>query len=100
MYDRPEWLIDDTAQIGEARIFAVHTASPRFIGEVIPDRELGTDEFREDLVGITFGVHGWTLCRIEWIDPPNVDTNAICRSLAEAMDRHDAVRQSLPEDDG
>lgn len=92
----PEWLIDDTADIGEARIFAVHTSAPRLIGELIPDRELGADEFREDMTGLTLAANGWTLCRIEWLDSPTGDLSTLCRSLTAALDRHDAIRGMTP----
>ena len=36
----PEWLIDDTAEIGEARVFCTHTRMPMFVGELLPDDEL------------------------------------------------------------
>lgn len=97
MHDLPEWLIDDTADIGEARIFAVHTSAPRLIGELIPDSELNAEEFREDMTGLTLTVSGWTLCRVKWIDSPTGDLDAMSRSLAVAMDRHDAIRGTNTE---
>jgi len=92
----PDWLIDDTAKIGEARVFAVHTASPRLIGELVPDSEFGASEFRDDIAGITLEASpGWTLCRVQWIDPPAFDADALCRSLRAAIERHDAIRNNL-----
>jgi len=88
MPDRPEWLIDDTADVGEARIFAVHTIKPRLIGELVPDNELGADEFRDDVSGLTLAAAGWTLCRIEWIDKPEFNADRLCRSLREAFDSY------------
>jgi hypothetical protein len=85
----PEWLIDDTAEIGEARVFCTHTRMPMFVGELLPDDEA-------PIVGSTFAApHGQTLCNIVWFDQPSFsdeEAQDMCRSLAEAVKTHDAVR--------
>ena len=85
----PEWLIDDTAEIGEARIFCMHTRAPIFVGELLPDDEA-------PIVGSVFSApNGQTLCNIEWFDEPSFsgeDASAMCRSLAAALKAHEAIR--------
>lgn len=85
----PQFLIDDTSDITNARIFVVHTQTPRFIGELLPEEEAELD-------GITISVNpgDQVLCRINWIDRPRSDSqlSALIKSLREAIDRHDAVR--------
>jgi len=84
----PRWLIDDTADITNARVFIFHTQEPRFIGEVLPDDEPGAL-----LGGITISAgHGESLCRIIWIDDPVFDAEELCRSLREALEEHFAIR--------
>lgn len=85
--DIPRWLIDDTSDVGEARIFAVHTWKPRLIGELLPEAEAGLEGLQ--LSGLPFDQ---VLTRILWLDPPIFDADDLCRSLAEAIDRHAAAR--------
>ena len=82
----PRWLIDDTAGIGDARVFVAHMRTPRFVGELLPDAEA-------DPSGVTFAAPlGQTLCRIIWFDETRFDAAEICESLAAAIRRHDVVR--------
>ena len=85
----PEWLIDDTADVGEARIFCIHTREPRFIGELLPDDEAPIE-------GSVFSApNGQTLCKIEWWDEASFsdeEASAMCRSLAASLKAHEAVR--------
>ena len=82
----PRWLIDDTAGISDARVFVAHLATPRFVGELLPEDEAPID-------GITLTApNGQTLCRIEWTDDPVFDADELCRSLADALAHHEAVR--------
>jgi len=82
----PEWLIDDTADVTEARVFIVHTREPRFVGELLPDDEHDPD-------GVTLAApFGQTVCRIDWIDPPEFNSQELLRSMAEAIRHHGAVR--------
>jgi hypothetical protein len=83
----PRWLIDDTADISNARVFAVHTQEPRLIGELLPEDEGGLDAIQ--LSGLPYGE---ILTRIVWFDDPVFEADDLCRSLAEAIERHAAVR--------
>lgn len=84
--DFPRWLIDDTADITNARVFVFHTYTPRFLGELLPDDEAPPG-------GATFSApNGQTLCRVVWFDPPEFDGEDICRSLAAAIRHHEGVR--------
>ena len=89
----PEWLIDDTAEIGEARVFCMHTRDPIFVGELLPDDE-------SPIFGVTFAApNGQTLCNIEWFDQASFsdeEASAMCRSLAKALAAHDAIRAAAP----
>ena len=81
-----EWLIDDTADIGNARVFVVHTVEPRFVGEIVPDDEA-------PISGVTISATlGQTVCNVLWIDEPIFDVSDLCKSLAIAIGRHDASR--------
>lgn len=90
----PRWLIDDTADLTNARMFAVHTRAPRLIGELVPEDESAID-------GIQFGglPYGQILTRIVWIDQPDLDVEIrlvnveeLCGSLAAAIEQHAAAR--------
>lgn len=82
----PRWLIDDTADIGQARVFVVHTARPRFVGELFPGDET-------PLAGVTIAApHGESVGAIHWIDEPIFDADELCRSLAAAIINHYAIR--------
>ena len=35
----PRWLIDDTADISNGRVFVFHTQTPLFVGELLPEDE-------------------------------------------------------------
>ena len=83
----PRWLIDDTADIGNARVFAIHTQEPRLMGELLPKDEAELSGV--ELSGLPYGE---VLTRIVWIDEPVFDADDLCRSLAEAIRRHAAVR--------
>jgi len=84
----PRWLIDDTADVSNARIFALHTHEPRLIGELLPEEEAGLDGIQ--LSGLPYGE---VLTRILWFDDPVFDADDLCRSLAEAIEHHAAVRE-------
>jgi len=81
----PEWLIDDTSGISEARVYVAHTREPRFYAELVPEDEADPD-------GIYIEATGELLCQVRWIDAPVFDADAIGRSLAEALAHHWAVR--------
>lgn len=83
----PRWLIDDTADVTNARMFAVHTQEPRLLGELLPGDEAELEGI--ELAGLPYGE---ILTRIVWIDDPVFDANDLCRSLREAIERHAAVR--------
>lgn len=85
----PRWLIDDTSGFSDARVFIVHLAAPRFVGELVPDDEAQA----EILGGITIAApYHQSIVRIEWIDEPVFDAQELCESLARAVRHHDAVR--------
>ena len=82
----PEWLIDDTADITNARVFVVHTQEPRFVGELLPEEEA-------EISGITIStIDHQVVCRITWINDPVFDVNKLCSSLAHALRHHFAIR--------
>lgn len=82
----PEWLIDDTANITNARVFVVHTQKPRFIGELMPGDEA-------EISGLKIvTLKNQVLCRIFWIDDPVFDANELCRSLDQALQQHFSLR--------
>ncbi|HUT58855.1 MAG TPA: hypothetical protein VNA25_13495 [Phycisphaerae bacterium] len=88
----PRWLIDDTADISNARIFCVHTQFPRMIGELLPEDEAELESFQ--ISGLP--CHQ-VLCRIAATDQASYDQIVemaadLAGSLAEAIDRHEAVR--------
>ena len=88
MNDFPRWLVDDTAELGDARIFVAHLHRPRFVGELMPDDEA-------EIAGVTIAAPlGQTLCRIDWIDDPVFDAEELCRSLAAAIEHHDSIRST------
>ncbi len=82
----PEWLIDDTTDITDARVYVAHTREPRFFGELVPEDEADPD-------GITLSAIGEVICQIHWIDQPVFDAEALCRSLQDALNHHWAVRE-------
>lgn len=86
----PKFLIDDTAEISDARIFVMHTEHPRFIGELLPSEEAL-------LSGVTFScIHNQTLCKVQFIDDPSdYDLQLISGPLNEAIKHHDSVRLSI-----
>jgi len=86
-YMLPRWLIDDSAGITNARVFAIHTQEPRLIGELLPEREAGLEGIQ--LTGLPYGE---VLARIVWIDDPVFDADDLCRSLARAIEHHATVR--------
>lgn len=84
----PRFLIDDTAGISDAQIFVIHTQTPRFIGELVPEDEaspLGQIE----LTGLPLRQ---VLTNIVWFDDSSFDPNELIPSLAKAIERHDAIR--------
>jgi len=82
----PRFLIDDTSDITNARVFVVHTQEPRFIGELMPGDE-------SEVTGITFSCSsGEVLCRIVWIDDPEFDGQELTSSLNEAVNKHWSIR--------
>lgn len=82
----PRWLIDDTTGISDGRVFVAHMQAPRFVGELLPDDEATID-------GITLAAPlGQTLCNLVWFDEPRFDADELCRSLAVAIQHHDAIR--------
>ena len=86
----PRWLIDDTADATNARIFAFHTQEPRLIGELLPEEEAGLEGIQ--LSGLPYGE---VLTRILWFDDPVFDAEDLCRSLREAIEHHAAIRDWL-----
>ncbi len=89
-HDHPEWIIDDTSGITDARMFIVHTTFPRFVGEALPDDE-------HDPSGTTFSLpNGETLCKIDWIDSTDAMTDdawqSMVKNLHTAWEHHWAVR--------
>lgn len=83
----PRWLIDDTADITNGRVFVVHTQAPRFIGELLPEDEATLDGV--EISGLPFGQ---VLTRILWFDEPEFEIDELCRSLIDALLHHDGVR--------
>lgn len=84
----PRWLIDDTADLGAARVFVAHTQRPRFFGELFPGDEA-------PLAGVSIAApQGESVGAIHWIDEPIFDADELCRSLAEAIANHYASRGS------
>jgi len=83
----PRWLIDDTADITNARVFVVHTQTPQFIGELLPEEEASLEGI--ELSGLPLGQ---VLTRISWSNDPVFDAQELCASLCEAILHHDAVR--------
>lgn len=82
----PRWLIDDTAVVGDARVFIAHTVKPRFVGELLPVDEGPID-------GITFSAPmGQVVCNIDWHDDPVFDSQELLRSMAKAIIHHFSVR--------
>jgi hypothetical protein len=86
-YTLPRWLIDDTADVSNARIFAAHTQEPRLIGELLPEDEAELNGI--ELSALPFGL---ILTRIVWIDDPEFDADDLCRSLCEAIMQHQVLR--------
>jgi hypothetical protein len=83
----PRWLIDDTAEISHSRVFVVHTQEPRFIGEIVPVEKADLDGVK--LPGLPGGK---VVSRIIWDDVPfDFEPEELCRSLAEAVEHHNAV---------
>jgi hypothetical protein len=77
-HDYPdEWIIG--ADPNEEREYVFHLWSPRFVGMVLDDDEVGE--------GITLALREETIGRITWIDPPPADIQPILRSLQREMDR-------------
>lgn len=83
----PRWLIDDSADVTNARVFAIHTQEPRLIGELLPSEEAALEGI--ELSGLPYEE---VLTRIVWIDDPVFDADDLCRSLAAAIEHHAAVR--------
>ena len=83
----PRWLIDDTSDITNARIFCVHTHEPRLIGELLPEDEAGLDGIQ--IAGFP---NCQVLTRILWYDEPVFDANDLCESLREAIENHESIR--------
>lgn len=83
----PRWLIDDTADVENARVFAMHTQTPRLIGEILPEDEAELDGV--ELSGLPGQV---VLSRIIWFDDPIFDADDMCGSLGEAILKHEAIR--------
>lgn len=84
----PRFLIDDTAGISDAQIFVVHTQTPRFIGELVPEDEaevIGQIE----LTGLP---DHEVLTRIVWIDDPIFDPDELIPAMAQAIENHAAAR--------
>lgn len=88
MSEMPEWLIDDTAKIGDARLFITHTMFPRFIAELFEDSE---DE-GIPIDGVTLSLGEFTLANIDWIDAPSFDADSLIMSLRETILRHGMIR--------
>ncbi len=87
--DLPRWLIDDTAGIGDARIFVIHTQEPRFVAEHFPDGEADVSNF---VISVADG----DLVVLQWLgeppDPREIDATELIKSFNAAMDLHAAVR--------
>lgn len=82
----PRWLIDDTADISEARVFVTHTREPRFTGELLPEHESHLD-------GIELTApQNQVVSRIRWVDPPEFDATELLESLAGAIHHHYSCR--------
>ena len=86
----PRWIIDDTANLYDARLYVVHTQYPRIFGEILPPDD-------EDLDIVSPRIHlsnGDWLCYIHWIDPPSGSVEGMVRSLEEAIEFHWAIRDA------
>ena len=88
----PEWLIDDTASITQAQIWVTHTRSPRFFGELLCYDEAPTEGVA--IVGLPYG---YVVCSVRWVDPPVFDAAALSLSLGQAIESHNAIRESFED---
>lgn len=89
----PQFLIDDTADLGEARLFVTHTQFPRFIGELFCDDDDGRSD--APIGGVTLAVTNTEiLAAIDWIDPPDFDPEELIPALRAALARHWAIRET------
>ena len=84
----PRFLIDDTAEIGDARVFVCHTRKPRFFAEIVPEEDATR-------AGIEFSglPKGEVATRIHWIDDPVFDADEMIEALSDALDSHWAIRE-------
>lgn len=83
----PRWLIDDTSDVSNARIFCMHTQSPMFIGELLPEEEAELSGL--EIVGLPAGQ---VLTHITFLHKPCPLPDDLARSLTQAIQQHDAVR--------
>lgn len=90
----PRFLIDDTAEIGDARIFVTHTQRPRFVGELFIEDE--DDGLNAPISGVTLSVSDTeVLAAIDWFDDPVFDPGELVTALREAMEHHWSIRGDL-----
>lgn len=93
----PRFLIDDTSDLGEARLFITHTQRPRFIGELFIDDADGNSE--APIGGVTIGISATeALANIEWIDDPAFDVEELAPALRAALDAHWSIRDGSARD--
>ena len=84
----PRFLIDDTAGISDAQVFVVHTLTPRFVGELVPEDEASVIG-QIELSGLPYHE---VLTNIKWIDDPIFDPNELIPAMAAAIENHAAAR--------
>lgn len=80
----PRFLIDDTAGLGDAQVFVMHTQTPRFIGELVPEDEASVIG-QIELSGLPYHE---VLTNIHWIDEPSFDPDELIPAMAEAIEIH------------
>ncbi len=90
----PRFIIDDTAEPGDARVFIMHTISPRFVAELIPANEsfigVGTN--------VSFSLaSGDSCCVLEFYDEPalsDAEASELCHAIDAVLSHHFAIRDS------
>jgi len=92
----PRFLIDDTAELGDARVFVTHTDRPRFVGELFIEDENGNTDAPLLNGGVTLSVSATeVLAAIDWIDDPIFDPNELIPALRGALETHWLIRESM-----
>jgi len=91
------WLVAEGSELGKGgvpRQYILHTKAPKFVAEVLDDR----DEPPE-AVGVNLG-GGQAMVLLEWWDPaptgPALD--ALLREAAAALAKYDADLEAMDED--